>query len=150
MKKSILGSFVGLAIVISLDSFSRVVISLYEQTEIMMIAYSSYGGILWPILLTLIAGFSAFFGGMFGLTYGRDHKKTTGIFFITLLIGLRYGQVHLLIGYETLFYPIAALVLSLFGTALAWKLISKPQKTVQTPASKQSDQKHHHPVDDEP
>lgn len=146
MKKGIIGSFVGVAIVIALDSFSRVVISLYTNNEMMMISYSSFDGLLWPVLLTVIAGFSVFFGAMFSLTYGRNHINTTAILFFILITGLRYGQIHLLIGYESLFYPITALILSLLGMALAIKLVRNhkiPKSTIEP------DPKHHHPEENE-
>lgn len=122
MKKSVLGSFVGLAIIVAIDSFSRVVVALYMQYDILMVAYTSYPGIFWPLVLTVIAGFSAFFGAMFSLTYGRTHRVVTVSIFVFLVMGLRYGQLHLLMGQESLFYPITALVLSLGGTLLAWHL----------------------------
>jgi hypothetical protein len=144
MKKSILGSLVGIAIVVALDSFARVIISLYMQHDILMFAYSSYPGIIWPILLTMIAGFTSFFGGMFSLTYGRDHRATTGILFVIFLLLLRYGQLHLLIGQESLFYPITALVLSLGGAFIAWQLLSKQN---QSPVEENTTT-HHYPNDD--
>ncbi|MEX0646247.1 MAG: hypothetical protein WEA56_00420 [Balneolaceae bacterium] len=141
MKKSILGSFVGLAIIIAIDSFSRVVVSLYMQHDIMMIAYTAYPGIFWPLMLTLIAGFAAFFGSMFGLTYGRDHRVVTVSLLIALVLFLRYGQLHLLMGQEALFYPITALVLSLGGILLAWQLTKNRQPS--------DDFTHHQPVEEE-
>lgn len=147
MKKSILGSLVGIAIVVTLDSFARVIISLYMQHDILMFAYSSYPGIIWPILLTIIAGFSSFFGAMFSLTYGRDHKFTSGLMFVLFLLLLRYGQLHLLIGQEpqeSLFYPITALVLSLGGAFIAWQLISNQKHS----PVEENETTHHFPEDD--
>jgi hypothetical protein len=139
MKKSILGSFVGIAIVVAFDSFARVIISLYMNTEILMIAYSSFPGLVWPLLLTFIAGFAAFFGAMFSLTYGRSHLIITGILYLILISTLRYGQLHLLIGQETLFYPITALFLSIVGAGLAWYLVKKNKP-------KAEGKKHHDPA----
>lgn len=140
MKKSLLGSFVGLAIIMAIDTFARVIIALYMQYDILMIAYTSYPGILWPLVLTLVAGFSAFFGGMFSLTYGRTHRVLTITVFLVLVSALRYGQLHLLIGQESLFYPITALVLSMGGILLAWQL-TKNQRPVEA--------KHHQPAEEE-
>ncbi len=125
MKKSFIGSFVGIAIVVALDSFARVIISIYMGEDIMMFSYTQYPGLLWPVLLTLIGGFTAFFGSMFSLTYGRSHRVVTLTSYLILVILLRYGQIYLLTGKESLFYPITALVLSLGGLLIAWQLTGK-------------------------
>lgn len=143
MKKSVLGSFVGLAIIVAIDSFSRVIVALYMHYDILMVAYSSYPGVFWPLVLTVISGFSAFFGAMFSLTYGRSHRVFTISLFVFLLMGLRYGQLHLLMGQESLFYPITALVLSLGGTLIAWHI------TKGKPAGPVAETTHHQPVEEE-
>lgn len=125
MKKTVSASFIGIAIVMALDSFARIVISLYMQHDILMIAYSSYPGAFWPLLLTIIAGGSAFAGGIFALSYGHEHKITVLSIFGLLVAALRYLQVHLLIDREPLLYPIIALILSLLGLLLAWQFIRK-------------------------
>jgi len=127
MKKSILGSLVGIAIVVTLDSFARVAISLYTTQDILMFAYSSFPGPIWPILLTLIAGVSSFLGGIFSLTYSKSHQAVAAALFVFFIILLRYGQLHLLIDRETLFFPITALILSLGGVFLAWQLAKSKQ-----------------------
>lgn len=129
MKKSLLGSFVGISIVLSVDSISRVIIALYMKQDILMFSYSNYPGLLWPILLTVIAGFSAFFGAMFSLTYGRDKQILTFSTFMLLLILFRYGQIHILMDTESIFYPIVSLILSLLALFVALKIARTPKKT---------------------
>lgn len=151
MKRSLLGSFIGISIILSIDSISRVIISLYENEDILMFSYSLYSG-FWPILLVAIAAFSTFFGAMFALTYGRDKQIFTVILF-TILAGLfRYGELLLLDDTEGLLYPVLALVLSIFSILLAWRIIrptkSKKISTEDDELTQEESKKHHHyPVD---
>ena len=128
MKKSLSGSLIGICIVVTIDLLSRVVIALYMKEDILMFSYSNYPGLLWPILLTGIAGFSTLFGGMFALTYGRDKQVFTVILFTILIILLRYSQIHILFETETILYPILTFTLSLIAVFLAWKFIHKPKE----------------------
>ena len=133
---------VGIAIVVALDSFARVAISLYTQQDILMFAYSSFPGPIWPILLTLIAGVTSFLGGIFSLTYSKSHQAAAAALFVFFIILLRYGQLHLLIDRETLFFPITALILSLGGVFLAWQLAhrekgSSEESTYHYPSDEQ-------------
>lgn len=149
MKKSLLGSFIGLSIILSIDSLSRVIISLYENQEILMFSYSLYTG-FWPILLVGIASFSTFFGAMFTLTYGREKQVFSLILFIIFVGLFRYGQIVILQDTEGLLFPVVALVLSLFSILLAWKLV-RPSKSQEKPDELDSptQKHHHHPVGDE-
>lgn len=152
MKRSLLGSFIGISIILSIDSISRVIISLYENEDILMFSYSLYSG-FWPILLVAIAAFSTFFGAMFALTYGRQ-KQILSLVLFTILAGLfRFGQIALLDDTEGLLYPVVALIISLFSIFLAWKLI-RPSKSKEDQSDDSDEfkpsttQRHHHyPVD---
>lgn len=130
MKKAFVGSLIGVAIVIALDSFARVVISIYMGLNYPMISYSEFPGIIWPMLLTFIGGFSVFFGAMFTLTYGRSHRLVALLSLLIFIILLRYGQIYLLTGIESLFYSITTLVLSLGSILLAWQLTNPKKKSV--------------------
>jgi hypothetical protein len=141
MKNSILGSLVGIAIVIALDSLMRVIISTATNQDIYMFAYSSYGGILWPLTLTITTGLTTFLGGLFTLSYARDHKKSGALLFVVLIILLRYGQIHLLISRETLFYPITALILSIGGAFVAWQIAKGNKPDIES--------KHHFPSEEQ-
>lgn len=129
MKKSLLGSFVGISIIITLESLTRVIIALYMKEDVLMFTYSNYPGILWPVLITVVAGFSSFFGAMFSLTYGRKKQILTFTLFSLLLILLRYGQIHILDETESIFFPILTLILSLIALLLAWKAVRRPDKS---------------------
>lgn len=149
MKKSLLAGLIGMAIIIAIDAVSRVFVSLYLGHEILMFAYSAYpGSVVWPVLLTLIAGFSTFFGALFCLSYNRDHQVTGVIFFLILLIILRYGQIHLLMEFESLFYPVTALVLSLGGLFIAWQL-ARRKKNAAKQASAEPAEEYHFPREDQ-
>ena len=128
MKKGILGGLIGVSIVLSIDSLSRVFIALSLDTSILMFSYSEYDGFFWPILLTAIAMVSAFAGALFSFTYGKSHKYSSILSYLFCLILLRYGQIHLLFDTETIVYPVVALILSLVAVFLAWKLVfPKPE-----------------------
>lgn len=128
MKKSLIGSLIGITIVLVIDLLSRVVIALYMKEDILMFSYSNYPGAIWPVLLTIVAGFSSLFGGMFALTYGRSKQVFTVILFTLFIILLRYGQIHILFDTETILYPLLTFILSLIAVFLAWKIIHKPKE----------------------
>ncbi|TVR14396.1 MAG: hypothetical protein EA391_12785 [Balneolaceae bacterium] len=141
MKKGILGGLIGVSIVLSIDSLSRVFIALSLDTSILMFSYSEYDGFIWPILLTVIAMLSAFAGAVFSFTYGKSHKYSSILSYLLSLILLRYGQIHLLYETETIVYPIIALILSLIAVLLAWKLIFPKPKA---PESKDETEEKYH------
>lgn len=128
MKKSFIGSLIGVGIVVIIDLLSRVVIALYMKEDILMFSYSNYPGMLWPALLTLIGGFSTLFGGMFALTYGRSNQVFTVTLFASLILLLRYSQIHVLYETETILFPLLTFTLSLIAVFLAWKFIHKPKE----------------------
>jgi len=142
MKKSLLGSLIGISIIFSIDSISRVIISLYENEDILMFSYSLYSG-FWPILLLAIAAFSTFFGAMFALTYGREKQVFSLVLFLLFAGLFRYSQILLLDDTEGLLYPILALILSLLSIFLAWKLV-RPSKTQTDTGELQTPPKKHH------
>ena len=145
MKKSILGSFIGLSIVISIDAFARVIFALFFDVEIPMISYTAFPGIITPALLTAIAAVSALLGALFSLTYGKKNKIVSLFLYTLLLMLIRYGQIHLLYGTETIVYPILALVLSLIAIFFAWKIL-QPKKAENSEEFSQ----HHQPAADQP
>lgn len=128
MKKSIIGSLIGIGIVVIIDLLSRVVIALYMKEDILMFSYSNYPGLLWPALLTVIGGFSSLFGGMFALTYGRINRVFSVILFTALILLLRYSQIHILYETETILFPLLTFTLSLIAVFLAWKFSHKPME----------------------
>lgn len=146
MKKSLLASLIGISIIFSIDSLSRVVISLYNTQEIFMFSYTEYTR-FWPVLLVAISAFSTFFGAMFALTYGREKQVFTLILFIILAGSFRFGQIVILNNTEgRLLFPVVALVLSLITIFLAWKLV-RPSKTTKDPGdsgTSPTPPKHHH------
>ncbi len=141
MKKSILGCFIGLSIVLSLDSISRVLVALYHDHTILMFSYSAYPGAIWAVLLTLMAGISTFLGGLFSFSYGKSKQVLSLSVFTVLIILLRYAQIHLLYETETIAYPIAGFILSLLAIFFSWKLVRPERK-------KDEEFKQHHPVDE--
>lgn len=132
MKKSVLGAFIGLSVVLSIDSLARVIIAVLENEEILMFSYSGYPGIIWPIVLVAVAGLSTFLGALFTLSYGKLHKITGLFIFIILLTLLRYSQTYLLMGTEELLYPVAGFVLSLLMIFPAWRVMT-PKKSPELP-----------------
>lgn len=146
MKKSILGGLIGVSIVLSIDSISRVFVALPLDTSILMFSYSEYPGLLWPVILTAVAMGSAFLGGLFSFTYGKENKYVSLISYLLFLVMLRYGQIHLLYGTESIAYPVAALILSLIAVLFAWKLVF-PKKKQEEFA--EEEKKNHHPVQDD-
>lgn len=146
MKKSILGAFIGLSIVTSIDSLARVIVALMENQEILMFSYSGYPGIVWPVTLVVVAGFSAFLGALFTLSYGKLHKFVGIFLFLILLTLLRYTQTYLLMGTEDIIYPVAGFVLSILMIFPAWRIMTpkkKPEAFDEMPAADRP--KYHQP-----
>jgi len=147
MKNGLLAGLIGVSIVLSVDSITRVILSTYLGQEILMFSYNGYPGLVWPFLLAFIAGVSSFFGGTFSLTYGKNHRVFALISFLVFLGVLRYGQIHLLYETEGLFYPITALVFSLIALLAAWKVTSTKTTSESEPFTEDetSKPKHHQP-----
>ncbi|MCC5943139.1 MAG: hypothetical protein JJU37_16455 [Balneolaceae bacterium] len=144
MKKGILGGLIGVSIVLSIDSLSRVFVALSLDSSILMFSYSEYEGFIWPILLTAVAMISAFAGGLFSFTYGKSHKYSSLTSYLLCLILLRYGQIHLLFDTETIVYPVTALILSLISVFLAWKLVFPKPKKLESSENEDD----YHPIED--
>lgn len=144
MKNSIIGGLVGLSIVLSIDTLSRIILSLYIGSEFQVFAYSEYPGILWPVFLVGVAGFSSFLGALFSLTYGKNQRVASIVTFLFLLISLRYAQIHLLFEIDP-FYSITALIFSLFTVIIAWKLTARKKEKSKSGDETEFKQTHHQP-----
>jgi len=147
MKNGLLAGLIGVSIVLSVDSITRVILSTYLGQEILMFSYNGYPGLVWPFLLAFVAGVSSLLGATFSLTYGKSHRIIALISFLIFLGILRYGQIHLLYETEGLFYPITALIFSLIALFAAWK-ITKPKITLQKESFTDEESpkpKHHQP-----
>lgn len=142
MKKNIIGSLIGIAVVIAADLFIRLIFSLTLDTEIFLFRYTAYPEMYWGVLVCLLTFVTSFLGGTISVRYSDTKKTGTLVLFGFLLMVVRYSQVHYIMEVELLL-PIVALVLSLGATILAWKVFLKRRKEMvgETPASK----KHHHP-----
>lgn len=127
MKDIILGSLIGILIVFALDTFIRLFIAITLNMEVSLMSYAAYPG-LWKILLSFLTLITTFLGAYFSLTYIKRKHVVMITVFGGLLIALRYGQIHSSIGFESLFFPIAALVFSLLGAGLAWKWLHRKGK----------------------
>jgi hypothetical protein len=152
MKNGLLAGLIGVSIVLSIDSITRVLLSTYLGEEILMFSYYDKFGLVWPFFLTFVAGISSFLGSTFSLTYGKHHRVLALIFFLVFLVLLRYGQIHLLYvtegsENEGLFYPVTALVFSLIAILPAWKLTSGSSKQVNEDVMENElpKPKHHQP-----
>lgn len=144
MKKSILGSFIGISIVLSIESFARVVAALTFDIEIPMFSYTAFPGIVTPALLTVTAAVSSFLGTLFLLTYAKKKEIVSLVVFVLLLLILRYGQIHLLYDTESIVFPVIALILSLISVFIAWRILH-PKKIEKENESEAK----HHPVSDQ-
>lgn len=147
MKNGLLAGLIGVSIVLSVDSITRVILSTYLGQEILMFSYNGYPGLVWPFLLAFIAGISSLLGGTFSLTYGKNHRVFALISFLVFLGILRYGQIHLLYETEGLFYPVTALVFSLIALLAAWKITSSKPAAIKESFNDEEmvKPKHHQP-----
>jgi len=143
MKKSLIGSLIGLAIVIAADTVIRVVITLLTGTPI-EIGYAAYPGFFLGLFICLLTFVTTFAGAAFTITYADRNKKFGLIFFTFLVIVIRYTQIHFVMHLE-LFLPILSLILSLIAIWLAWKFFFKEKIKGDTHAGREADKKHHQP-----
>lgn len=142
MKKNIIGSLIGIAVVIASDIIIRVILSLSLGTELMLFRYTAYPQLYWGILVCLLTFLTSFIGGAI-MVRNSETKKTAGLLlFGFLLMAVRYGQIHYIMEVELLL-PVVALVLSLGATILVWKIFLKKRKEVEP--DEPSTKRHHRP-----
>lgn len=141
MKNLVLGSLIGLAIVFAFDTLIRIIISLSIDTDIRVFEYEAYRGMFWKLIIASSTLITTFAGAFYALNNAKDRQLTVVLLFGALIVALRYGQIHYIVGTaESLFFPISALVFSLLGIVGAWKLTHrKPAPT------KEKEPRHHQP-----
>lgn len=143
MKNFLLSGFIGIAIVVALETLFRVLLSVLSGHDITIVHFDPYHGLHWKLLIAIFSLVSAFAGGLFAVSYHKQQKRMAFAGFAVLLLLVKYGQVHLLIGLETLVFPITSLVFALIGLVLVWKF------RVQKPDDEKPDAKRHHqPTED--
>lgn len=148
MKKSIIGSLIGIAIVVAADTLVRVGISLALEGEVSLFRYNIYPGI-WGFLISFITLLTSFVGAAFTITYADKQKQFGVICFAIWLILIRYGQIHIVMDSE-LFLPITSLILSLIGVGLAWKFFFKKKQREMINEAEPVHEKKHHKTDTNP
>lgn len=150
MKKSIIGSLIGIAIVVAADTIIRVIISIALDSEVSLFLYNIYPGITWSFLICSLTLVTSFLGGAFTVTYSDVKKQMALILFGVWLMAVRYGQIHYVMQQELLL-PIVALVFSLLALILVWRFfLSGKTKHVtehspSTPVADPHHKKHHSP-----
>ncbi|REL37636.1 hypothetical protein DYD21_07580 [Rhodohalobacter sp. SW132] len=146
MKKSIIGSFIGLAIVVAADTLIRVIISLTTHHPLSLFHYEIYDGFIWAIVICASTFATSFAGGAFTVTYADKNKLVGLISFGILLTLIRYGQIHYVMETELLF-PMVSLFLSLVALFLVWKfyLRKKGKPSHQQEPPETGGKKHHQP-----
>lgn len=142
MKKNIIGSLIGIAVVIASDIIIRLLFSIILNMEIFLFRYSAYPQMYWGVLICLLTFATSFMGAAVSVRYPDSKKNRALVLFGFILMGVRYGQIHYVMEVELLL-PIVALVLSLGATILAWKVFLKKRKEA-IPGSPPS-KKHHQP-----
>jgi len=150
MKKSLIGSLIGVAIVVAADTIIRVIVSISLESEVSLFLYNIYPGFTWSLLICSLTLVTSFLGGAFTVTYTDIKKKPGLIMFGVWLMAVRYGQIHYAMEQELLL-PIVALVFSLLSIVLVWRFFLKSTKAFQTEQVEPSadpgaaDKKHHSP-----
>lgn len=150
MKKSLIGSLIGVAIVVAADTIIRVIASISLNIEVSLFLYEVYPGFTWSLLICSLTLLTSFLGGAFAVTYA-DIKKKVGLFMYAVwLMAVRYGQVHYVMEQELLL-PIVALVLSLLSIVLVWRFFLGRKKESGSDQADPiadpeiADKKHHSP-----
>lgn len=128
MKKSLIGSLIGVAIVVAADTFIRVIISIALDIEISLFLYNIYPGITWSLLVCSLTLVTSFIGGAFTVSYTETKERLGLILYGIWLMAVRYGQIHYAMDVELLL-PIVALVFSLLAVVLVWRFFLSKKKT---------------------
>jgi len=149
MKKSIIGSLIGLAIVIAADTIIRAIVALITDAPMNLFNYTIYPGFIWGLLISLLTFVTTYAGAAFTITYADIKKQFGLIFFTFLIIVVRYTQIHIVMNVE-LFFPILSLILSLIGIWLAWKFFLKKKVKGDYPEDRKAEKKHHQPSQNQP
>jgi len=150
MKKNLIGSLIGVAIVVAADTIIRVILSISLDSQVSLFLYNIYPGLTWSLLVCALTLVTSFMGGAFAVTYTNEKKKLGLIMFAIWLMAVRYGQIHYAME-EELLLPIIALVFSLLAVVLVWRFFltrNKALKTEQTESPAEPDatnKKHHSP-----
>lgn len=149
MKKSLIGSLIGVAIVVAADTIIRVIISLIFNIDVTLFLYEIYG-IPWSLLICSLTLITSFLGGAFAVTNADSKKKLALIMFGIWLMAIRYGQIHFVMEQELLL-PIVSLVFSLLSVVLVWRFFlggkkaSATEQVEPSAAPGANDKKHHSP-----
>jgi len=150
MKKSLLGSLIGLAVVVAADTIIRVVIALTTGQPVTLFRYEMYDGFIWAVIISGATFFTSFAGGALTVTYADEKKRIGLASFGLLLILVRYAQIHYVMEIELLF-PMISLFLSLLSLFFVWKFFFRKNKS---PAEKHEQEeggrKKHHETDTTP
>jgi len=148
MKRGIIGSLIGIAIVIAADLILRVILALTLEAELSFFSYANYPGFFWGFIISIFALVSSFLGGAFTVNYADSKKLLSLITFGILLMILRYGQIHVVMERE-LMLPILTLIFSLIAVALVWKFFIR-KKQMSTGKDEvhpnKNKNKHHYPT----
>ena len=150
MKKSLIGSLIGVAIVVAADTIIRVIASISLNIDVSLFLYEVYPGFTWSLLICSLTLLTSFLGGAFAVTYADINKKIGLFMFSVWLMAVRYGQVHYAMEQELLL-PIVALVLSLLSLVLVWRFFLGQTKEVAPDLTEpgadpeNADKKHHSP-----
>ena len=148
MKKNLIGSLIGVAIVVAADTIIRVILSISLDSELSLFLYNIYPGLTWSLLVCALTLVTSFMGGAFAVTYTNVNKKLGLIMFAIWLMAVRYGQIHFAMEQELLL-PIVALIFSLLAVVLVWRFFlsrNRELKAEQTesPAEPDASNKKHH------
>jgi len=148
MKKNLIGSLIGVAIVVAADTIIRVILSISLDSDLSLFLYNIYPGLTWSLLVCALTLVTSFLGGAFAVTYTNVNKKLGLIMFAIWLMAVRYGQIHFAMDQELLL-PIVALVFSLLAVVLVWRFFLSRNKTLKTeqvesPADTDTSTKKHH------
>ena len=148
MKKNLIGSLIGVAIVVAADTIIRVILSISLDSQVSLFLYNIYPGLTWSLLVCALTLVTSFMGGAFAVTYTNEKKKLGLIMFAIWLMAVRYGQIHYAME-EELLLPIIALVFSLLAVVLVWRFFLNRNKALKTertesPAEPDATNKKHH------
>ncbi|MFU8812728.1 MAG: hypothetical protein ACNA78_07140 [Balneolaceae bacterium] len=136
MKQSILAGLIGVAILIALELVTRIALAISLGIPVAVFGFEAWPGFLWAFLLLFLSLPFSVLAAYITMVSGRQNKLASFILYVFFLLVAKYGQIHLLIGKETLIYPVLSLAFAVTGAMLAWIYF-------QPPAPKKAD---HHPV----
>lgn len=123
MIRSMLAIAVGYFSIVALNSFVRVIISVYFNAELFLTGISQLPSDMWVYGVTLLQFAFGLFGGLLTTTIAGSKAHAEILGFILLMIAIGFVDYSMLNEREPLWYLITSPILKVLGIFMGYRLI---------------------------